>query len=148
MVLLPFNFFLSNLSLSPVACRHSEIATVYSFSLSGNKPILEELTAFENAYWLIRESSVHPASPGLTHPALAENLVVSVVYAACVDLETRASSASVTHKAADLVNFRVFIDQAITALRKLLTAIAPAIGPLLPSSHVSYLPLELMQGLP
>jgi len=139
-----FQLFLSNFSLSPVACRHSEIATVYSFSLSGNKPILEELTAFENAYWLIRESSVNPASPGLTHPALAENLVVSVVYAACVDLETRASSASVTHKAADLVNFRVFIDQAksstsFTALRKLLTAITPAIGPLLPSSQVSFL---------
>jgi hypothetical protein len=105
-----FQLFLSNFSLSPVACRHSKIATVYSFSLSGNKPILEELTAFENAYWLIRESSVNPASPGLTHPALAENLVVSVVFAACVDLEKRASSASVTHKAADLVNFRVFLD--------------------------------------
>ena len=114
-----FQLFLSKFSLSPVACRHSEIATVYSFSLSGNKPILEELTAFENAYWLIRESSVNPASPGLTHPALAENLVVSVVYAACVDLETRASSASVTHKAADLVNFRVLLTKRNLRLRLL-----------------------------
>ena len=139
-----FELFLDSFSLIPLACRHSDIATVYSFSLTGTKPILEELTAFENAYWLIRESSVDPTSPRLTHPALAENLVVSVVYAACVDLEKRASSASVTHKAADLVNFRVFLDQAksstsFTSLRKLLTAISPAIGPLLSSSQVSFL---------
>ena len=139
-----FQLFLDNFSLTPLACRHSDIATVYSFSFTGTKPILEELTAFENAYWLIRESSVDPASPCLTHPALAENLVVSVVYAACVDLEKRASSASVTHKAADLVNFRVFLDQAksstsFTALLKLLTPISPAIGPLLSSSLVAFL---------
>ena len=144
-----FQLFLDNFSLTPLACRHSDIATVYSFSFTGTKPILEELTAFENAYWLIRESSVDPASPCLTHPALAENLVVSVVYAACVDLEKRASSASVTHKAADLVNFRVFLDQAksstsFTALRKLLTAITPAIGPLLSSSQVAFLAAPTM----
>jgi hypothetical protein len=136
--------FLDNFVLTPLACRHSDIATVYSFSFTGTKPILEELTVIENANWLIRESSVHPASPSLTHPALAENLVVSVVYAACVDLEKRASSASVTHKAADLVNFRVFLEQAksstsFNSLRRLLTAISPAIGPLLSSSQVSFL---------
>jgi hypothetical protein len=82
-----FQLFLDNFSLTPLACRHFDIASVYSFSFHGNKPILEELTVFENAYWLIRESSVDPASSCLTHPALAENLIVSVVYAAFVDLE-------------------------------------------------------------
>jgi len=138
-----FQLFLDNFSLAPLACRHFDIASVYSLSFHGNKPILEELTVFENAYWLIRESSVDPASSCLTHPALAENLIVSVVYAAFVDLEKRASAASVTHKPADLVKFREFIEKAksvtsFDALRKLLTAITPAIGPLL-SPQVSFL---------
>ena len=101
---LAFQLLLSHFSTLPLVSHHSEISWLYALRLEGDRHVLEELTAYQKQWELIRDSSVNPDDPFTPHPAVAEFLAVSVFLCSLRDLIKRASVTQ--ERAANLMTVR------------------------------------------